>query len=147
MARPSKTKSPTDYNDYDWTEIGRGTTRKVFAIDGNLHWVVKYEMYGEAPLANMMEYSIWKACEHYEPGRKWLAPCGPLDLGGKFLLQRRVATPPDDFVWPDRIPNWLTDTKKRNFGLLDGRLVACDYAMDLPLAKGISTRMWKVNWW
>ena len=141
------TKRPKKPLEDVWTQIGQGLYRKVFSLQNNPDWVVKLELDGPTPHNNMMEFAVWTACEFYDPGKQWLAPCWEIYNEGRILVQRKVETPPDDFEWPERVPNWLTDLKKQNFGLLDGRLVSCDYGCDLPLAKGISKRMKKAEWW
>ena len=44
---------------------------------------------------------------------------------------------------PEKVPAFLTDIKKRNFGDYEGRVVCVDYAMTIP---NPSTRMKAVDW-
>lgn len=44
---------------------------------------------------------------------------------------------------PETIPTFLTDLKRENFGLIDGRIVCVDYAMTIP---NPSTRLKQVFW-
>jgi hypothetical protein len=44
---------------------------------------------------------------------------------------------------PERMPSFLTDFKRENFGILRGKLVCIDYAMPIP---SYNSRLKKVNW-
>ena len=59
---------------------------------------------------------------------RWLAPCEFLSPDGRILLQTRAEPLPFDYRLPDKLPAFLTDLKRANFGLLDGKLVCVDYA-------------------
>ncbi|MBG6194786.1 hypothetical protein IWQ52_002300 [Labrenzia sp. EL_159] len=50
---------------------------------------------------------------------------------------------PASFELPDKLPTFLTDIKRENFGLFDGRLVCIDYATTIMDA---STRLKKADW-
>ena len=59
-----------------------------------------------------------------------LSEC-PIEAVGKTFL-------------PDKIPSFLTDVKRANFGYYEGRVVCVDYAMTIP---NPSTRMKEVKDW
>lgn len=74
---------------------------------------------------------------------RWLAPCEFLSPDGRILLQRRVERVTQAYKMPEKLPTFLTDFKKENFGWLDGKLVCIDYSITIP---NPSMRLKKVNW-
>lgn len=77
--------------------------------------------------ANVME---WR---NYINNRDWkfladfLAPCEAINETGQVLVMRRT-TPIPAGGYPKEIPAIFTDTKKSNWGLLDGKPVCHDYS-------------------
>ena len=67
-------------------------------------------------------------------------------MSGHFLVQART-TRPTHYDWPEKVPAYLTDLKKANFGMLNGRLVCHDYGLHMMREVGIaSRRMVKARW-
>jgi hypothetical protein len=93
--------------------------------------------------SNVIEMRFWNEHEHYKKVADWLAPCEYLSPDGRVLLQRRASVIVDPLLLPSHLPAFLTDLKKENFGIMDGRLVCLDYEMTIP---NPSTRLKKVEW-
>lgn len=123
--------------------LGTGMHRTVYACKLLPDLVVKVENADYRYFANVMEMKFWNDHEHYGKVAKWLAPCTHLSPDGRVLLQKRADPLPKDYVMPDSMPVFLTDFKRENYGLLDGRLVCLDYAMTIP---NPNIRLKRVNW-
>lgn len=111
--------------------LGQGIHRKVFSCRFRDDVVVKVEDNGDNPMrsfANVREMDFWTYWRDHEPVAKWLAPCEYLSPDGRLMLQKRVDPTPSDFPLPEKLPAFLTDHKKSNFGIYEGRLVCVDYA-------------------
>lgn len=124
-------------------KIGGGIHRTVFECRIRPEFVVKVEDEFWRYFANVKEMTFWCDQQHYKPVAKWLAPCEYLSPDGRILLQRRVDPVPSSFKLPDKMPSFLTDFKRDNFGLLDGQLVCVDYAMTIPAP---SIRLKRAHW-
>jgi hypothetical protein len=126
------------------TKLGSGIHRDVFECRIDPKLVVKVET--DLPwrfFANVFEMKLWNENQHCDAVAKWLAPCEYLSPDGLLLLQRRVEPLRDSDKLPDKLPSFLTDIKRENFGLLDGRIVACDYALNIANS---STRLKRAPW-
>lgn len=106
--------------------IASGSSRSVFAHAHRPDLVVKVEDAARS-FQNIREWTIWEDFKHDDKAAKWLAPCVSISPWGSVLVQRRVSPLPHDFGLPARLPHFLTDLKPHNFGILEGRLVCCDY--------------------
>lgn len=125
-------------------KLGNGIHRTVYRCRLRSDLVVKVEEQDYRQFANVLEQRFWDDHCHYEPVARWLAPCEFLSPDGRILLQRRVdPLPRVGAALPDALPAFLTDVKRDNFGILDGRLVCFDYAATIP---NPSTRLRKVDW-
>lgn len=123
--------------------LGEGAYRKVFECKVDPSLVVKVETDEEhRSFANVAEHKNWSENELYKPVSDWLAPIIAISPCGLILLQKRVE-PLRDSELPEKIPSFLTDTQRANFGLYEGRVVACDYQF---LITKISPRLKKVDW-
>lgn len=109
-------------------KIGAGVFRDVYAIPGQPDVVLKVEDRG-AQFCNIMEWTLWDQLQDREAG-KWLAPCIHLSgLGGKALIMKRT-TPITAKAWKAlRIPAWMGDVKRENWGLIKGKPVCHDYGL------------------
>lgn len=110
--------------------LGEGIHRKVFECKLRHDLVVKVE-YEEnlRPFANVMEMNLWQNAG--TRAQAWLCPCEYLSPDGLVLLQKRVDPIPLGYEMPTHMPSFLTDFKRSNYGLLDGRLVCVDYALNI----------------
>ena len=130
-------------------QIGRGMSRSVFvyALDPTL--VIKIEDKSQS-FQNVREWEYWQENKDYKPIAQWLAPCVAISPCGSVLIQKRVHTL-DQSRYPKTIPQFFSDTKYQNFGLLNGKFVCFDYG-NIPLSKGViinkgKVKMVKAEWW
>lgn len=119
-------------------KIGEGIHRKVFACKLRPELVVKVEDDDYRYFANVLEMRFWNDNEYYEKVSSWLAPCEYLSPDGRILLQRRCDPIPSSMKMPTKVPSFLTDLKRSNFGLYKGKIVSLDYALNIS---NPSTRM------
>lgn len=111
-------------------KIGAGISRTVFECRLRNNLVVKVEQDdGWRSFANVVESRFWTEHKHSKKIAEWLAPCEYLSPDGRILLQQRCDPVPLSFSMPSKVPAFLSDLKRRNFGLLHGRLVCVDYAL------------------
>lgn len=123
-------------------EIGSGIGRRVFTCDLIPDCVVKIEENGGS-FQNVVEWETWlrvKGTEH----AKWFAPCRWIAPNGTVLVMERTQRPGR---YPEKMPVFLTDFKRTNYGMLKGRLVCHDYGTHLMFEHGMSKRMRKADWW
>lgn len=126
-------------------KIGSGISRAVYVYRPDPTLVVKFEAARER-FENATEWSLWQHVKDVKRVSRWFAPCVAISDSGAVMLQRRVMTAqPREYL--DKLPAFLTDTKRSNFGILDGRLVCCDYGTHLMLENGMTARMRKAEWW
>lgn len=124
--------------------LGEGIHRKVYECKLRPELVVKVEYDTDYRyFANVMEMKFWCDHQHYSKVANWLAPCEYMSPDGLILLQRKTTPIPDDSLLPAKLPSFLSDIKKENFGMLNGLLVCMDYAMTLP---NPSLRLKPVSW-
>lgn len=124
-------------------KLGDGFNRKVYECKLMPEWVVKVEKTNPNDFANIRERAFWLEYKDNKEVAKWLAPCGEISPDGKVMLQRRVEPIPEDYKLPKKLPEFLTDVKYSNFGLLDGNLVCVDYDC---VVMSPSTKKVKANW-
>ena len=124
-------------------KIGEGQNRKVYVCRLDPDWVVKLEPRG-THFQNIEEWRAWWWAEG-TPKARWLAPCRFISPCGFILMQRRV-TPMRNGERPKRLPDWLGDLKPENFGVMDGKVVACDYGTILSSFRDRRTVMTKAEW-
>jgi len=106
---------------------GRGRFRTVYACRFDPTLVIKIEPNG-GDHSNQQEIRLWTAYKDVPEVSRWLAPCIDISPGGVALLQRRVR-PVRRAELPNEIPSFLnTDARHFNWGMLDGKMVCCDYA-------------------
>lgn len=124
--------------------LGEGIHRKVFECRIRPDLVVKVEHDTDwRYFANVLEMRFWDDHQYFDKVAQWLAPCEYMSPDGRILLQRRALPIVDSSALPAQLPEFLSDVKVDNFGMLDGRLVCVDYAMTIP---NPSTRLKKVEW-
>lgn len=124
-------------------KIGEGIHRTVYRCRIRDDLVVKVENGDCRYFANVMEDKFHADHSHYDKVMRWLAPCEYLSPDGRILLQRRTQPLRDNDKLPDKIPAFLTDIKRENFGWLGGKMVCHDYAMTIP---NPSVRLRKAHW-
>lgn len=122
--------------------IGAGEFRIVFEHAHRKDLVLKFEPHAQS-FHNIAEWDLWQDNRDNKPVARWLAPCEFISPCGIILAQKKTGKPqPSDY--PNMVPEFLTDLKRKNFGLYEGRLVAHDYGLynaDIP------TKRKKASWW
>lgn len=133
------------FNEVFGEYIGTGLHRVVFAHpEYPKKWVVKVDVGNRN--ANIIEEEVWSYAKDTKLA-KWFAPVAELSAGGRLLLQRRC-TALERSKYPKKIPDFFTDLKYSNWGMLDGRPVCLDYANSLVMTKGLFTgKMQIARWW
>lgn len=121
--------------------LGGGYSRQVYECRLNTALVVKIERPG-GMWQNIREHTTWEQISCVKEAKKWLAPVLYISDCGTLLIQKRCE-PIRTKELPKKVPHFLTDFKKENFGLLDGRVVCFDYGCEVS---SFSTRMKSVDW-
>lgn len=134
-------------------QIGSGMSRRVFECTILPGYVVKVEK-DISSFQNIREFEVWDRIQ-YTDHSKWFAKIHTMSANGRILIMERTY-PPGLNEWPEKIPAYLTDVKKDNFGMsmlkdpktgvISNRFVIHDYGMHLLLENGMTKRMKKVNW-
>ena len=123
--------------------LGRGASRDVYVFEPDPRYVLKFEM-GAQSFSNVREWDVWNdALMGGKAVADWLAPCVAISACGTVLRQRRT-TPAKTF--PEKIPAWMQDTKRGNFGMIGRRFVAHDYGLHAICDGGMTNRLRKVTW-
>jgi len=124
--------------------LGEGIHRKVFEckLRPDLVCKVEYDT-NYRDFANVKEAQFYWDNEHYKPVASWLAPVRFLSPDGRILLQDRADAVGSEYKLPEKVPSFLTDLKRENFGILKGRLVCLDYSMAI---NSPSARLKKAQW-
>jgi hypothetical protein len=126
-------------------KIGEGVTRVVYEHRQDPTLVIKIEPRDDLFL-NVMEWRTWYYVEPVKAIARWFAPCVAISPCGRILLQRQAEDIPLSRKLPDRMPDVFGDLKRRNFGLINGRLVCRDYGTNCAIANGIGTKTRKADW-
>lgn len=124
-------------------QLGRGVARKTFLLRHDPSLVCKIESKAQS-FQNVSEWETWL---WLSPGKKseWLAPCVAISACGSMLLQKRTQ-PVRQEELPKMVPDFLTDLKRENFGMLDGRIVCHDYGTVMSKLREASSRKVRADW-
>lgn len=142
--------------------IGGGIDRNVYALKETSAWgwrhkitqapevddeecrhVIKVQKGHTGYFQNVAEWLLWETARATRLAR-WLAPCVAISPCGLYLIQRRVE-PLRRRDLPKRMPTFLSDLKRENFGMLEGKVVCCDYGLGVD-AGAIKTKLRKARW-
>lgn len=125
--------------------LGEGTSRFVFEYKIDKRYVVKIDCSNVS--ANNLEWQIWHEIAYVEKMKRWFAPIGTMTTCGRVMLQRRCKTgiPYDEY--PKKIPDFFTDLKYENWGMLDGKMVCFDYASTKLLDFKFDYKLVPAKWW
>lgn len=123
--------------------LGSGIAREVYVFGPDPDLVIKLES-SACSFQNVKEWDTWQRAQDVEHVARWLAPCVMISSCGSVLLQRRTAV---CLNYPERMPAFLADFKRENYGMLDGRLVCHDYGTNLLAEHGMTKRMKRARWW
>lgn len=122
--------------------IGFGIHREVFELRGRPDLVLKVEVTGRT-FANVKEWEVWRHVEDVTAIAHWFAPCVTIDQLGISLIQHRTQPMPDK-VWQKlEVPHFFTDVKQANWGLIGGKPVCHDYALNLLMERGMGGKKLK----
>lgn len=125
-------------------KVGWGSAREVYKMRAPQDdCVVKLESKSYS-FQNVREWNVWETVKETKFA-KWFAPCVSISPNGSVLIQRKTTPVPSD-MWPEKVPCFLTDLKRANFGMYEGRLVCHDYGLHLLMENGMTTRLKKANW-
>jgi hypothetical protein len=121
--------------------LGGGMSRSVWSSKVLPDMVVKVEDAAEH-FQNVVEWETWQRVKGtaYE---RWFAPCEAISPCGAVLLMARTKPAAR---YPDKMPAFLCDFKRTNYGVYKGRVVCHDYGTNMLFENGMTKRMWKANW-
>lgn len=120
-------------------EIGSGMSRVVYVFPFDKTKVIKVEN-TSGKFQNVIEWEFWHTHQYNTKVSKWLAPCHYISDCGTFLIMERTEGLPL-FRLPEKLPRFLTDKKKENFGLLNNKIVCHDYGHVITEAL-VTLRKW-----
>jgi len=123
-------------------KLGSGTARVVYECAVRPDLVVKIETISQS-FQNAMEWEFWSQWNHEKDVFKWLAPCVDISPCGAILLQKRTQPVPEG-RYPDKMPKFLTDMKRSNYGLIGRQIVCHDYGFTITQAP---VALQKAEWW
>ena len=114
--------------------IGEGCSRIVYECGYAKSCVVKISKnIDRLSSDNILEWEIWQMVKFMNNDvSKWLAPCMKISDNGRILIQKKTK-PLTDKQWNDlkELPRFLTDVKRSNFGMYNGRICTHDYAFTM----------------
>lgn len=114
--------------------ISEGCSRIVYECGYDKSCVVKiHKNVNRLPSDNILEWELWnmiKCMTNDVP--KWFAPCVGISENGRILIQKKTK-PLTDKQWENttKIPTFLSDVKRSNFGIYKGHICMHDYAFTL----------------
>ena len=124
--------------------LGCGIGREVYEFLPDRSKVAKVETTTQS-FQNIREWETWSELAD-TPHAKWLAPCRLISPCGIVLLMDRTE-PVRERDMPARLPAWLSDLKRENYGILKGRFVCHDYGLNLLINHGaFAAKMVKRQW-
>lgn len=124
--------------------IGSGIARQVFSSVIFPNSVVKVEA-NAGSFQNVIEYEVWQRIQHTKFA-KWFAPCEYISPNGLILIQAKTSPVPYD-EYPEKMPIFMTDFKRENYGFYNGHIVSHDYGTCLLFEHGMKNKMKKPEWW
>lgn len=123
--------------------IARGTTREVFECKFDKSVVIKVQRAFQTQ--NAVEVATWKRVEDTPSVAKWFAPVLGYSSSMRVIVQRRTMPL---LKPPARIPEFLTDRKVQNYGMIGKQVVCHDYGlMDLGRIAPGNFKMEPAEWW
>jgi hypothetical protein len=112
-------------------KLGSGATRIVYRARFNDNCVVKIEETSRRWFQNVLEYCIWEEIKYDKEMRKWFAPCHDISADGSVLIMAYCKDIPENKRLPTKVPKYLNDVDRRNFGIYQNKLVCRDYGICL----------------
>lgn len=128
--------------------IGRGMSRIVYTSRLLPDCVIKVET-GAGMFQNVIEWETWQRVVN-TPASRWFAECKWIGAAGRILIMERTR-PPTPSEFPDKVPVYLTDLKRTNYGMSTGKadsqwLVCHDYGTHRLFEHGMTKRLKKADW-
>lgn len=127
--------------------IAEGCSRTVYECDYDKSCVVKIHRDTEfLPSDNILEWELWDMIKYMDnEASKWFAPCVRISDNGRILIQKKTK-PLTDKQWSQlsKVPSFLSDIKRENFGMYKGHVCMHDYAFTL-YRLGISNKMKRIS--
>lgn len=123
--------------------IYQGMSRAVWSSEVMPECVIKVEDRAGF-FQNVVEWETWQRVKD-TPMSRWFAACHWISPNGSILIMERTRLAGDG-QYPDRMPAFLSDFKRRNYGMLGDLLVCHDYGTNLLFEHGMTKRMVKANW-
>lgn len=123
--------------------FARGSARDVYTTPLDDAWVVKVETTAGS-FQNVIEWETWREVQE-TPFSIYFAPCLHISKCGGVLIQRKTQAVGLSQL-PKRMPAFLCDFKRSNYGLLDGRIVCHDYGLQFAIHSGLTRRQRTVKW-
>jgi len=132
--------------------IGRGMSRTVYDSPLLPNSVIKVETAAHQ-FQNVIEWETWERVRD-TPASRWFAACEWISPDGIVLVMQRTR-PPAPSEFPDRVPVYLTDMKRTNYGMVGEcrggvgkQLLVChDYGTHMLFEHGMTKRLKKAAWW
>lgn len=138
--------NPSAHKDTFWMlceeQIGQGIGRTVYSSRILKDCVVKVES-NSGSFQNIIEWETWNRVKE-TPFAKWFAPCEWISPNGIVLVMKRT-TPIAKY--PEKMPVFLTDFKKTNYGLYNKKVVCHDYGTNLLFEYGMNNKLKRADWW
>jgi hypothetical protein len=123
-------------------EIGRGMSRVTYSSRVLPDCVIKCEGSG-GHFQNQLEWEIWNTVWGTSH-EKWFAPCEWISPCGSVLIMKKTVVAAK---YPEKMPAYLSDFKKNNYGMYNGHIVCHDYGTCMVVRCGLTKRMIKVREW
>ena len=123
--------------------IYQGMSRTVWSSEVFPDCVIKVED-RKGYFQNVVEWETWQRVKD-TPMAKWFAPCRWISPNGSILVMDRTRAA-GDAQYPEKMPAFLCDFKRRNYGMLGEALVCHDYGTNMLFEHGMTKRTIKANW-
>jgi hypothetical protein len=122
--------------------LGTGSTRTVFRNFFDKTKVVKVATTTQGIKANQEEFNTWNAVSYFTKINSYFAQCYSLSRCASILIQEYIPDLPDGKY---KLPNFFTDLKPENYGLVSGtkssQIVCRDYGLNLLREKGMVLKL------
>ena len=129
------------FDSFCGTPLGYGIGRQVYEHRHDPSLVIKIE-YASNSFQNVLEYEAWQYVKETIHA-KHFAPCVYISPCGTVLIQKKTDKAKK---YPDRLPVFLTDTKRANYGVYKGHFCCHDYGFTNLMTTGLTKRTRKIDW-
>lgn len=124
-------------------QIGRGMSRTVFSSKILPDCVIKIEE-ESGRFQNIVEWETWQRVK-FSPLSRWFAECKWISPNGSVLIMERTK-PASLKDYLKKMPAFLCDFKRSNYGMAGDWLVCHDYGTNLLFEFGMTKRLVNANW-